>query len=203
MRDAPLSQTRPLTLRFRVGIIGSLLTLGVISLGYLVSIGHFSTTQLPWTVAAATCGLASLLWFRASGTLDCVESELLRTASQSRSWKDARKIVDANSVATAWNSLLDQAAAGGEPKEPVRTTAALDDEVITLARAMRELPSAWLITDGDCVIKNAGTSAAALFAVSDRRALINKDLMELIELREPAQASPQLSQVSRCARWHL
>ena len=193
MRDARLSQPRPLTLRVRVSIIGILLTFGIAALGYLASIGHFSTTQLPWTVAAATCGLASLLWYRAAGTLDCVESELLRTASQSRSWKDARKIVDANSVATAWNRLLDQAAAGAEPKEPVRTTAALDDEVITLARAMRELPSAWLITDGDCVIKNAGTSAAALFAVNDRRALINKDLMELIELREPSQATSNVS----------
>lgn len=191
MRDTRPSLPRQLSLRVRVGLIGVALTLGIIALGYLASTGHFANSQLPWTVATASCAVASLLWFRSSGTLDCVESELLRTITQSRSWKDARKIVDANSVAIAWNSLLDQAAVGPETKELTRTTAALDDEVITLARAMRELPSAWLITDSDCVIRNAGSSAASLFAVGDRRALIGKDLLSLVELRERSQSNSQ------------
>ncbi len=186
MRDASQTLPRTFSLRLRITFVGALLTLGIIVLGYLSASGHFQDPQLPWTVAAATCIVASLLWFRSAGTLDCVESELLRTSSSKHGWKDARKIVDANPLAIAWNDLLDQAA--GEPVtvEPTRTIAALDDEVITLARAMRDLPSAWLVTDGEGVIRNAGSSAAALFAYSDRRALFGKDLLELLGMREPS-----------------
>ncbi|MGV3485880.1 MAG: sensor histidine kinase [Planctomycetaceae bacterium] len=184
MNDSCRSALHTFSLRMRIGFVGLLLTLGIVLLGYLTTIGHFSDTQLPWAVAAVTCAVASLLWFRDSGTLHCVEAELRRIASPSHNWKDARKIVDGNTVAVGWNALLDQVATVHEPIEPARTLAALDDEAITLARAMRDLPCAWVITDREGHIRNAGSSAAALFAVNDRRELFDRDLMSLIGLRD-------------------
>jgi two-component system, OmpR family, phosphate regulon sensor histidine kinase PhoR len=183
---------RCLSLRVRVALIGMGLFLTIACLGFLAVTGYFVQPLLPWIAAVASCAVAGLIWIREAGTLDCVESELHRMALEGPTWKDARKIVDANPLATAWNHLLDRAAQL-PTSDKTRSVAALDDEAITLARAMRDLPSAWLITDRDGNIRNAGTAAAALFAVADRRALMGKDLLELLQLRESQPTAGQAS----------
>lgn len=183
--------TRTLSLRLRIALIGTCLLASIATFGYLDLTGYFLEPHLPWIAAVACCAVAGLIWVRDAGTLDCVESELLRTVADSKSWKDARKIVDPNPLALAWNNLLDHAGHLPALNEKTRSVATLDDEVITLARAMRDLPSAWLITDRDGLIRNAGLSAAALFAVTDRRALFGKDLLELLELRGPQRVEGQ------------
>ncbi len=175
---------RSLPLRIRIALIGLSLTLCIGLLGYASNTGQFSNLQFPWVAAAVSCATVTMLWYRASGTLDCIESELLRSAEHPVTLTDARRIVDANPVAVAWNGLVDSAAGVSQGTDPVRAVAALDDEMITMARAMRDLPTAWLITDLDGTIRIAGTAAAAIFASIDRRALEGKKLTELLGLTE-------------------
>ncbi len=180
------TSTRALTLRVRVALIGLSLTLAIASLGYGAVHGWFPSAEFSWSAASLVCAIATLLWYRSAGTLDCVERELLRTAAASSNWNDARRIVDPTPVAVAWNDLLCRACRDLPIDEPKRTIADLDDEVVTLARAMRELPAAWFVTDCNGCIRLANLAAAELFATIDRRSFVGKDIVDLLEMRKPA-----------------
>jgi signal transduction histidine kinase len=87
-------------------------------------------------------------------------------------------------LATGWNQLLEDLVVGHTSDRNARGPADLDQEVITLARAMRGLPVAWVITDGNGLIRFLGPAACGLLNLSEDESHLDRDLPELIGLRD-------------------
>ena len=79
-----------------------------------------------------------------------------------RQWQTSRPIWAIDPITLGWNQLLEDAASRQLRSRQLECPAGLDQEVVTLARAMRGLPVAWIITDTDGSIRFLGPAACGL-----------------------------------------
>ena len=119
---------------------------------------------------------------RSVRTLRIIESELKRVTGQPEKWRSARTIIGDDPIIDGWNELLAEVARSNETQVAPRT-APLDQEVVTLARAMRGLPTAWVITDRAGRIRYISDAASGLLGVSDDANQIGRDLIDMLGLR--------------------
>ncbi|MGI9472785.1 MAG: ATP-binding protein [Rubripirellula sp.] len=144
-----------------------------------------------WGTALAICCVGGLTAMSSVRTLRVIESELCRDKKGQRGWQSARPIASSDPLAVGWNQLLEDAAESHDTDRNARGPADLDQEVITLARAMRGLPVAWVITDGEGVIRFLGPAACGLLNLSEEENHVGRDLPELIGLREESDDTAQ------------
>ena len=116
-------------------------------------------------------------------TLRVIEQELRRAHAGQRQWQASRSVVGADPITIGWNQLLEDAAAKQNSQSSERIPAALDQEVVTLARAMRGLPVAWIITDASGRIRFLGPAACGMLNLDEDDSNVGKDLPQLIGLR--------------------
>ncbi len=170
----------------RVGIAFLATSLCLVSILYVSeTVASLRPLQpLLWVVATACCSFAGLVSMRTVRTLRDIESELLRHAGadSAATVKEValtpRHIIAADPICDGWNRLLDLAYANAQA--PPRVAAALDHEAVTLARAMRGLPVAWVITDSDARVRYISQVATAILGAQDDTACEGRDLTQLL-----------------------
>ncbi len=140
--------------------------------------------SLMWIAALAICSSGGLIAMSSVRTLRVIEKELRRSDEDHRQWQTARPILGEDPITVGWNQLLEDAASGQLCDSNTRNPADLDQEVVTLARAMRGLPVAWIITDTSGSIRFLGPAACGLLDLPEQESHIGRDLPELIGLRD-------------------
>lgn len=147
------------------------------------SVPHIPQFQaLMWTATVSVCALGGLISMRSVKTLRTIETELLHCHGSPGRWRNARPILGQEEITAAWNELLHEAAACQE-RTPDRESASLDQEAITLARAMRGLPTAWVITDLNGRILFISPPACNMFSLAEEANHVGRDLLDLLGLR--------------------
>lgn len=141
---------------------------------------HFDS--LMWIAAVATCSLGGLVSMRSVRTLRTIEGELRRSRQGRRRWQATRPIIGSDPITSGWNELLEDVQHAHQATQ--RSPAPLDQEVITLARAMRGMPVAWVITDLDGRIRFLGPAACAVLSLNDDDSQIGRELTELLGLHD-------------------
>lgn len=143
-----------------------------------------------WIIALATCAIGGVTAMSSVRTLRVVEKELRRRRKGGRQWQNVRPIVGNDPVSEGWNQLIHDASQCDNDHQP-RVAAALDQEVITLARAMRGMPVAWVITDADGAIRFLGPTTCGLLDLSETDDQTGRDLPKLIGLRDQDDPSAE------------
>ena len=146
--------------------------------------------HLMWIATIAASALGGMLAIRSGRTLRVIETELRRATGRPDSWKDVRPIIGADSITEGWNELLHQVSRQSEAS-PSRAAATLDQEVVTLARAMRGLPVSWIISDTDGKIRFLSPTTCGLFGLSDEADHAGRDVTELLGLRDETDPTAQ------------
>ncbi len=141
--------------------------------------------SMMWTAALAACSFGGLIAMSSVRTLRVIEKELRSAQQGQRQWQTARPIVGADPITIGWNQLLEDVTNYQQSEQESRVPAELDQEVITLARAMRGLPVAWIITDAAGRIRFLGPAACGLLNLDEQDSHVGADLLELIGLRDP------------------
>jgi len=166
-----------------------------IAVGILVcaTLAHASPDRpkfhsLMWIAALATCSVGALVAMSSVRTLRIVEKELRRARDGSRQWQIARPIVSSDPISRGWNQLLEDVTKHNGDDTP-RVAAALDQEVVTLARAMRGLPVAWVITDTEGIVRYLGPATCGMLNLPEEQDHAGSDLCELIGLRDEDDAT--------------
>lgn len=172
----------------RVGIIFFAVAVSVLACAITSNVTpeHPRLHSMMWTAALAACSFGGLIAMGSVRTLRVIEKELRPTQSGHRQWQTARHIVGADPITDGWNQLLDDVAQNQRREEAPREAAELDQEVITLARAMRGLPVAWIITDGSGRIRFLGPAACGVLNLTEKDSHIGVDLPDLLGLRDEA-----------------
>lgn len=142
-----------------------------------------SFQALMWLTAVASCALAGMTSMRSVRALQVIESELRRAKGDPSRWAAARPIVGVDPVTEGWNELL--LCVEQSQRAPVvrRAPAELGLEVVTLARAMRGLPVAWVITDRHGSIRFTSPAACGLMGLADDSDHVGRDLLDILGLR--------------------
>lgn len=140
-----------------------------------------------WVMAIACCSVGGLVTMNSLRTLSTIEKELLRRKHEQRQWQTVRPIVGTDPVSAGWNQLLEDASAQQDPVEGERVPATLDQEVVTLARAMRHLPVAWVITDASGIVRFLGPATANLLDLPESDSNVGVDLPGLLGIREDSE----------------
>lgn len=193
--DAPTGpgsapQTKPKRIRYplvttRVGIafvaVASCTLLCAFA-AHLTSAPNFGS--LMWIAAIAVCSFGGLISMRSVRTLRTIEAELRRPTDGQHRWQAARPVIGADPITSGWNELIEGIAHAEEGSAAAREPAALDQEVVTLARAMRGLPIAWVITDTDAQIRFLGPAACGLLALDEEQSHVGRDLPSLLGMRD-------------------
>lgn len=135
-----------------------------------------------WVTTIAVCSLSGLFSMRSVRTLRTIERELRRNTGHPQRWRTVRPVTGRDRITIAWNELLREAESASRPPHH-RQTASLDQQAITLARAMRGLPTAWVITDLDGRMLFLSASACNLFNLSEDANHTGRDLLDLLGLR--------------------
>ncbi|MDM4016575.1 PAS domain-containing sensor histidine kinase [Roseiconus lacunae] len=138
--------------------------------------------SMVWIGTVAACALCGLFSIRSVRTLRTIESELRQSLGAPARWKTVRPLIGADPITEAWNELLQEAASATDADDS-RSMATLDQEAVTLARAMRGLPTAWVITDLDGRMRFISPPACGLFGLADRANHGGRDLLDLLSLR--------------------
>ena len=147
--------------------------------------------SLMWIATIAASALGGMLSMRSARTLRVIESELRRATGEPSRWQAVRPIIGSDSITEGWNELLEQVAKNSVPHAAVRAGAALDHEVVTLARAMRGLPVCWVITDLEARIRFLSPAACGLFGLSEEANQAGRDLADLLGLRDEHDETAQ------------
>ncbi len=149
---------------------------------------HFHS--LMWITAIAVCSLGGLVSMRSVRTLRTIEAELRRSRAGQRRWQTTRPIIGSDPITVGWNELIEDVTYTQQSEsDNLRAPAALDQEVITLARAMRGLPIAWIITDTEGKIRFMGPAACGLLGLDEQQSHIGRDLPDLLGLRDQQDES--------------
>ena len=136
--------------------------------------------SLMWIAALAICSVGGLVAMSSVRTLRVIEEELRRKKDGTRRWQTARPIASANPIAVGWNELLEDVSHCQQVSLQPRSPADLDQEAITLARAMRGLPVAWVITDVEGTVRFLGPATCGLLDLAEEENHKGRDLPELI-----------------------
>ncbi len=169
----------------RVGLIFVVVAICVLvfALASHATSGHSHLESLMWIAAVAACSLGGLVSMRSVRTLRAIEDELRRKKTGQRQWQAARPIIGSDPITNGWNELLEEISHAQQGSGQSRAPAALDQEVVTLARAMRGLPVAWVITDTEGRIRFLGPTACGMLALDEESSHVGRDLPELLGLR--------------------
>lgn len=178
------STPRQLMVTTRIGILFCVAALSALACGVAASSvpDLHSFQSMLWVATVAVCSLSGLMSMRSVRTLRTIESELLTSGGKPERWKTVRPIIGHDRVTEAWNELLREAESAAMHASE-RVPAALDQEAITLARAMRGLPTAWVITDLDGRLLFISPPACSLFSLPDAANHVGRDLLDLLGLR--------------------
>lgn len=169
----------------RVGIVFVVVAACILACGTASSAANDRPRlhSMMWTAALAACSFGGLFAMGSVRTLRVIEQELRRAHAGQRQWQASRSVVGADPITIGWNQLLEDAAAKQNSQSSERIPAALDQEVVTLARAMRGLPVAWIITDASGRIRFLGPAACGMLNLDEDDSNVGKDLPQLIGLR--------------------
>ncbi|TWT93983.1 sensor histidine kinase [Stieleria varia] len=179
----PIESRRPLVTT-RIGfmfVLAAACTLGFALLANLYSQSQ-AFNALMWVLTVAVCSLSGLISMRSARTLRTIEGELRRSVGDPRRWHAARPIIGDDEITEGWNELL-QEIESAQQHQTHRSPATLDEEAITLARAMRGLPVAWVITDLTGRILFLSPPTCSLFNLNDTANHVGRDLLDLLGLR--------------------
>ena len=188
--DAPvLSPTPPATeSSYPLVTISAILTVLVIwFIGFWAKLAVLQaviSVNLMWIAAVATCALAGVIAMRSVRTLRTIEQELRRSTDDGPRWRTTRAVIGADPITDGWNELLEDIQTIQQDAARARQPAPLDREVITLARAMRGLPVAWVITDLEGRIKFISPAACGVLGVAEEDSQLGADLPTLLGLRD-------------------
>ncbi len=177
----------------RIGIAFLSVTIAMLACAWVATTDNTLqiSTPLYWLVTIAFCSFAGLVSMRTARTLRIVEDELLRyTAASDIGEVNAvartpRRILAEDPICDGWNRLLDLALSNASSDTEHRAVAPLDREAVTLARAMRGLPVAWVITDADAKIRFVSPVALGLLGIIDEAKHEGRNLLELLRI-EPS-----------------
>jgi signal transduction histidine kinase len=147
--------------------------------------------SLMWIATISACALGGMLAMRSVRTLRTIELELRRATGQPQRWRSVRPIIGTDSITEGWNQLLEEISSRSQPTTPSREAAALDQQVVTLARAMRGLPVPWIITDIDGNLRFLSPAACALLSLSEAGSHVGRNVLELLGLGDPDEQSAQ------------
>jgi signal transduction histidine kinase len=142
-----------------------------------------------WVTTVAVCSLSGLFSIRSARTLRTIETELRRNRNEPHRWHSARPIIGRDPITAAWNELLREAEPSGRVADdrPAadgdRQSAGGDGQAATLARALRGLPAAWVITDLDGRMVFWSDPSCNLFQLADHANHTGRDLLDLLGLR--------------------
>ena len=168
----------------RVGLVFLAIAIGILGCSVLAHSATGSEYQtVLWIVALSSCAIGGVVAMGSVRALQVVEKELRRSNVESASWKHARPIVGSDPMSRGWNQLLRDANESQRQEGP-RVAAALDREVVTLARAMRGMPVAWVITDAEGMIRYLGPAACGLLQLAEDEDHAGRDLPELLGVRD-------------------
>lgn len=182
--ESESSQKYPLvTTRVGIVFVGvAAVTMALAMLAHANQAGSFGS--LMWIAAIATCSFGGLVTMRSVRTLRTIETELRRPGKGLRRWQMARPIIGADPITHGWNELIEEIAHANDSASEEREPAALDQEVVTLARAMRGLPVAWIITDAGGQIRFLGPAACGLLGLDEEQDHVGQDLPTLLGLQD-------------------
>lgn len=152
---------------------------------------QYNFSAMMWLATTAICSLAGVITMRSVRTLRTIEVELQRVTGHPKRWKSVRPIVGSDHITEGWNELLDLVNETQAAASPKRAPAGLDQEAVTLARAMRGLPIPWVITDQKGAVRFIGPAACGLFGLPDDANHTGRDLLELIGLDDPKEEESQ------------
>ena len=193
---APAKPRRRPLVTTRIGIAFVVVS-GCLLAAALVSTAHPGDHRLHsllWVAGIAACSMAGLVSMRSVQPLRTIESELTRAAQDPRHWRAARPVLGRDPATEGWNRVLQEIAQAEQQSGPARPTAGLEREAITLARAMRGLPVAWVITDSSGVIRFLSPAACGLFALDEESDHTGRNLIELLGLSDEAPSPRDQSQ---------
>ena len=179
------SRGRHTLVRTRIGFHFFLAAVGVLICALIATAyaNDRSIQTLMWLTAVAVCALIGMITMRTANTLQTIESELHRTQGRPNAWTSARPIIGSDPITQSWNELLLSIEASQTSPSITRSPATLNQEVVTLARAMRGLPVAWVITDRSGVIRFTSPAACGLLGLADESDHAGQDLLEILNLR--------------------
>ncbi len=184
-RRIPLVTTR---IGFVFLVVGACILLCAFAAHALPDQPHLNS--LMWIAAVAVSSFAGMVSMRSVRTLRTIEMELRRRRPGMRHWQTARPILGSDPITDGWNELIEDATCTQQGHTQAhRAPATLDQEVITLARAMRGMPVAWVITDTDGLIRFVGPAACGILGIDESGGHIGADLTDLLGLRDPHDES--------------
>ena len=137
-----------------------------------------------WLVALACIAMSHMIGLVHQRSLWSIVGELRRSH---RGDLPPRSILGNDPLLAAYNRWIDGVTKA--TPSPARSTAKLDQDAITLTRAMRNMPTAWIITDREGVIVDLHPRAAAMLAISDRSS-VGSDIVAIIAHLMRASDSP-------------
>ncbi|MGB0595766.1 MAG: sensor histidine kinase [Rubripirellula sp.] len=175
----------------RVGLLFVVIASGVLACAVFAQAapGDSRFNSVMWIVASATCSLGGLVAMKSVRNLRILEKELRRAKPGARQWQLARPILSSDPISRGWNQLLEDINQRQLSEEKPRIAAALDQEVVTLARAMRGIPVAWVITDTEGGIRYLGPAACGLLNLAEDQDHTGRDFPELIGLRDESDST--------------
>ncbi|TWU49793.1 PAS domain-containing sensor histidine kinase [Rubripirellula reticaptiva] len=182
---------------------------------------HVQFHSLLWIASLAACCAGGLVAMSSVRTLRTIEVELRRGARQGFTREEGessssssgpappiRPVIGCDPIADGWNGLiatLDRQQELGDAA--TRQINSLDHEAVTLARAMRGLPVAWVITDKEGGIRFISPAASGMLGLSEAassdaddnvsKRTVDRDLPQLLGLRDETSdaASADLDQL--------
>ncbi len=180
----------------RIGITFVVVCLFVAACAIAVTfVGHEPRFHsLLWITSLAACTLGGVVAMNSARSLRMIESELRRlsTTVDDENFDLAqltlRPIIGSDPVNQSWNDLTDQLAARIPSSEPARTTVTLDQEVVTLARAMRGLPIAWMVTENDGSVRFAGPAACGMLCIEKDEDPQQLNVIDLLRMNADSDA---------------
>ena len=184
---APAEQTsqRRALITTRVGLLFMITTVFAVALAFATRlVPELNAIQsFLWFAMITASAIVGMIAMRTVRTLRAIESEIRRVTGHPDQWRSVRPIIGDDSITEGWNQLLDQLHQATPQAEPDRQPAALDQEVVTLARAMRGLPIAWVITDREGRVNYISAAACGVFGISEEASQAGRDLLQLLGLR--------------------
>ncbi|MGB7328494.1 MAG: ATP-binding protein [Rubripirellula sp.] len=198
----------------RVGLVFACVSVCVLACSLVAHAwpSHAPFHSLLWIASLAACCTGGLVAMSSVRTLRTIEVELRRGARQGFAREkgephssphvacSVRPVIGCDPIADGWNGLIETLDRHQEQDDAAtRQTNSLDHEAVTLARAMRGLPVAWVITDNDGGIRFISPAASGMLGLAESEPSqtgsdvaehpSGRDLPQLLGLRDESNDS--------------
>lgn len=186
----------------RIGILIVMTAIGLLACASIQSAtpGLNAFHSVLWVIAIAGCSLSGLVSMRTLRGISTIESLLSARGCAGQSIDSLKPVIGDDDLVDGWNDLLLKAQSADMPSDQLRGTATLDREAITMARAMRGLPIAWVVTDTIGQIQFLSPAASGLLGLDDDAAenAVGRDLLGLLGFRTSRHdvSDPQVKQLT-------